>query len=259
MSQPKGYVDTEYLRVVGEFVKHLKQRSYTLMHIQPGHKVLDVGCGPGTDTIPIATLVGPSGQVVGVDYDPAMIAEARNRAEQAGVSSWVTHQQADVTSLPFSSEAFDSCRCERVFQHLPHPEHALGEMVRVTRAGGWVVVLDTDWGTMSLDSPNVDLERRLARIKAEYNVNNGYAGRQLYRLFQRQDLTEITVEMYPLFSTDYAFAREGTRLDEVEREALNRGAISSEELHRWHTDLEQAATEGIFFGSVSQVMVAGRR
>ena len=54
------------------------------MHLQPGHAVLDVGCGPGTDTIVLAGLVGPTGRVVGVDSDAAMIAGADRRAGQAG-------------------------------------------------------------------------------------------------------------------------------------------------------------------------------
>jgi hypothetical protein len=41
MKQAKGYVDTEYLEVVGDFGKHVKQRSYALMNIRPGHKVLE--------------------------------------------------------------------------------------------------------------------------------------------------------------------------------------------------------------------------
>ena len=73
MSQPKGYVDPEFLRFIGNQFNHIKQRSYVLMQIQLGHKVLDLGCGPGTDTIPLAPLVGVNGQVIGADYDGAMI------------------------------------------------------------------------------------------------------------------------------------------------------------------------------------------
>jgi len=50
MSQPKGYVDPEYLRAVGNQLNHIKQRSYALMRIQSGHKVLDLGCSPGVLT-----------------------------------------------------------------------------------------------------------------------------------------------------------------------------------------------------------------
>ena len=51
MSQPKGYVDPEYLQVAAQVVQQSKQRSYTYMHVQPGQRLLDVGCGPATDTI----------------------------------------------------------------------------------------------------------------------------------------------------------------------------------------------------------------
>ncbi len=77
------------------------------MHIQPGHAVLDVGCGPGTDTIVLAGLVGPTGRVVGVDSDATMIAEADRRAEQAGCSAWCRHQQGGAMALPLETGAFE--------------------------------------------------------------------------------------------------------------------------------------------------------
>jgi ubiquinone/menaquinone biosynthesis C-methylase UbiE len=144
MIQPKGYVNTDYLEVVGDFLKHLKQRTYTLMNILPGQIVLDVGCGPASDTIQLGRVVGPSGKVYGVDYDQAMIDEADQRADKAGVSGWVKHQRANSGSLPFESNTFDACRSERLFQHLLDPERSLSEMTRVTKPGGWIVMLDTD-------------------------------------------------------------------------------------------------------------------
>src|SRR5215212_11828111 len=115
MAQPKGYVDTQYLRATAVLLGQIKQRSYELMHIQPGQSILDVGCGPGTDTIPLASIVGQAGQVTGVDYDPAMVTEAQASAREAGASSWVRHKQADATSLPFARGTFDACRSERLF------------------------------------------------------------------------------------------------------------------------------------------------
>ena len=84
MTRLGDYIDPPYLDAMAELVKQNKQRTYNWMHIQPGHAVLDVGCGPGIDTIALAELVGPTGRVVGVDADAAMIAEADRRAEQAG-------------------------------------------------------------------------------------------------------------------------------------------------------------------------------
>src|SRR5690348_4621373 len=110
MTQSKGYVDTHYLQAAAALLGQIKQRSYELMHIQTGHSVLDVGCGPGTDTISLASLVGSTGQVTGVDYDAAMVAAAQARARETSVGAWVRHEQADATALPFATCTFDACR-----------------------------------------------------------------------------------------------------------------------------------------------------
>jgi ubiquinone/menaquinone biosynthesis C-methylase UbiE len=259
MSQAKGYVDPEFLRVSGNLLNHIKQRSYALMQIQPGHKVLDLGCGPGTDTIPLAPLVGVNGKVMGADYDEAMISEAEQRAELAGVNTWVSHLRVDAMSLPFETDYFDSCRSERLFQHLLNPAQALSEMTRVTKLGGWVIVLDTDWGSLSTDSDETDIERRLARFVAESSLHNGYSGRKLYRLFKQQNLVDISFEVFPVATPSYTLARMGTQAERIEQEALKAGVISAKELNRWQASLEQADSEGIYFCSVNVMLFAGRK
>ena len=259
MSQPKGYVDSDYLQLVARIVTQYKQRTYELMHVEPGHRVLDVGCGPGTDTIPLAQIVGDTGRVVGVDFDKAMIAEADQRAQGAGVSAWVAHRHANATALPFEPDAFDATRSERLFQHLPDPELALAEMVRVTRSDGWVVVLSTDWSTLSADTPQVEIEQRLKSYRLEHHVHNAFAGRQLYRLFKEKGLVDLAVEMCPIYVTDYAVGRRGALLDEVEEGALAAGWVTEDELRRWHESFEQADARGVYFGSITQTLVAGRK
>jgi ubiquinone/menaquinone biosynthesis C-methylase UbiE len=258
MSAYYGDVDDHYLQRAAEVLHQPKQRSYQLMHLQPGSKVLDVGCGPGTDTIALAQLVGPTGQVVGIDFNPTFVAQADDRAVQAGVRTWVTHHHADATNLPFEANSFDACQSERLLQHLHHPEQAVAEMVRSTRSGGWIVLIDADWGMLSIDTPEVDIERRLARFNAEAH-NNGYAGRQLYRLLKRQQLTNMVIEMVPVYFTDYPLAEKAIGPAEIAQDALLQGVITEEEARRWRASLAQADAEGVFFASIPGVLIAGRK
>jgi ubiquinone/menaquinone biosynthesis C-methylase UbiE len=253
-----GDVDAEYLQRVAELVQQPKRRTYELMHIQPGSKVADVGCGPGTDTIALAHLVGPTGKVVGIDFNPTFLAQADERANQAGVRTWVTHQHADATNLPFEANTFDACRSERLLQHLPHPEQALAEMVRITRPGGWLVIADADWGTLSIDTSEIAIERRLVRLEADMHTN-GYAGRQLYRLLKRQHLADIVIEMIPVYFTHYALAEQVIGPAELAQEALRQDVITEAEAQRWSASLAQADAEGVFFASVMGVLIAGRK
>src|SRR5947209_2683292 len=194
-----SHVASSYLHFIAKnpAIRKIKQRGYELLKINFGDKVVEIGCGPGVNTVPIARLVGPTGQVVGVDHEPDMVAEAERIAVSSGVRGWTTHQANDATALPFLNDYFDACYSERMFQHLPppKPEQALAEAARVTKSGGWIVIIDTDWGTLSIDTPEIDIERRIVLTHAA-RFRNGYAGRQLYRLFRQQGLVDISVEVF---------------------------------------------------------------
>jgi SAM-dependent methyltransferase len=261
MERPKGYVDTEYLKLLAQALEHVKMNSYLLMELEEGSRALDVGCGPGTDTIRLASLTGPSGIVIGIDQDPAMVAEADKKAEEAGVNTWVEHTQGDAASLPFGEGIFSACRSERLFQHLadPLPSQVMAEMVRVIESGGRVVVLDSDYATTSVYTPEIEIERRLARVLPERLVNNGYIARSLPRLFEEAGLVDVDVESFPLKVTDYGLFRPMALADRVEEEALKAGIITSEELARWRNSLEVADTQGVFFAQINMVLAVGRK
>lgn len=252
-----GYVDAHYLELAAQIGRRDKERTWAMMQIAGGQRALDVGCGPGLDTVALAALVGPNGSVTGVDHDPAMVAAADTRAEAAGVTEWTHHQVAEATRLPFAAESFDACRSERLFQHLPQPDQALAEMIRVTRPGGLVVVMDTDYSTLTIASRETDIERRLARYTAE-RLHSGYVARHLYGMFRRAGLLDVSVEVSPQPFLSYPLARLGW-LDEVERLALAAGVVTEEALARWRADLEDAEQAGAFFASLNHILVVGRK
>jgi ubiquinone/menaquinone biosynthesis C-methylase UbiE len=259
MAYVQGHKTDDYLQLIAEMVAKHKRRTYELMHLSAGHHVLDVGCGPATDTIELARLVGPTGQVVGVDHAPNHLELADERSRGAGVDGWVTHRYADAHSLPFDGNTFDSSRSERVFQHFNDPQAVFAEMRRVTKPGGWVVVLDTDWATMSLNTPEIDIERRLSNFHALHSFRHGYIGRQLFQMARRIGLDNIQIEMAPTFVTDYTIGYRGALMNETEEAALSAGVVTQEEIDRLHRNLEVADAAGEYFASINQVIVAGQK
>jgi ubiquinone/menaquinone biosynthesis C-methylase UbiE len=104
----------------------------------PGDVTLDVACGPGTVVAAFARRVR---RAEGLDATAAMLAEARKLGEREGLANVAWHQ-GDVYALPFPDGAFDIVSCRFAFHHLQEPARAFGEMVRVCRPGGRVVLCD---------------------------------------------------------------------------------------------------------------------
>jgi ubiquinone/menaquinone biosynthesis C-methylase UbiE len=257
MPKSAGYVDADSLRRIAAQLHPFKQRLYDLLQLKLGDNVLVAACGPGIDTIPLAPRVGPGGQVVGIDLDEEMIALATAEAQTANVAAWVHHRAADILDLPFEPESFDACVADRLLQVLPasiDPQQALAAMYRVTRPGSWVAVGDADWGSVSADAELVDVERRMARFLAEGRPN-GYAGRQLYRLFRRQGFVDVMVELHPVL---LFVPQETPFYERVPQQALAAGVITPDEAQQWRAWITQAGEARTFFGSVQMVSVAGR-
>ena len=259
MCTPKGYVNADYLNAAAALVAGIKQQSFDRMALHAGARVLDLGCGPGTDTVALGRMVGSHGEVHGVDYDIAMVREADARAKAEKVDGWVTHHHASATALPWPSSYFDACRSERVFQHLLDPERAFDEILRVTKSGGQLVVVDTDWATLTIDTDETELERRLVQFHAAHMMNNPYSGRHLHRMFYRRGLQDIEVNVHPVFITDVDVARQILRLDHLAEEALAAGVIDDGQALRWQGSLSRAAASGGFFASTNAVLVSGRK
>lgn len=78
--------------------RRLRGPAIDLLNLHPGDTVVDLGCGTGANFASLADAVGPTGRVVGVDLSPGMLAQARRRADRAGLSQ-VTLQRADMRDI----------------------------------------------------------------------------------------------------------------------------------------------------------------
>jgi len=152
---------------------------YLLDAFVPGARVLDVGCGPGTITIDIASRVAP-GTVVGIDREPEVLAGAREAARDAGVDN-VTFDVGDVYALAFPDDEYDVVHAHQVLQHLTDPVAALVEMRRVCVPGGVVAARDSDYASFTWfpDDPRLTRWLALYHEVARSNDAEPDAGRHL--------------------------------------------------------------------------------
>ena len=113
------------------------------LQLAPGARVLDVCCGSGASAIPAAETVGPTGSVVGVDLAENLLALARSKAKQRGLTN-IEFRTGDITQLPFDDGSFDVIVCVFGIFFVPDMEAALRELGRVLRTGGRIAI--TTWG-----------------------------------------------------------------------------------------------------------------
>jgi ubiquinone/menaquinone biosynthesis C-methylase UbiE len=115
-------------------------------------RVLEIGCGTGAVTRFLADLPQVS-QALGVDPSPIFIAKARELAERV---QNLTFQEGDGRALTSADRTFDAVVFHTTLCHIPKPEEALGEALRVLRPGGWLAIFDGDYATTSFAIGNFD-------------------------------------------------------------------------------------------------------
>jgi len=121
----------------------------------PRSRALDVCCGPGTFG---RALAPRTGRVVGADFTPAMLAQARSISAEAGLGN-IEFVCCDGNTLPFADGSFDFAICTFAFHHLLEPARVLGEMARVVRKGGRVAIVDAVMPERADRNLNTHIER----------------------------------------------------------------------------------------------------
>ena len=133
------FVDTFLFRSQWQ---QLRQKTIYLASLQPGERVLDVGCGTGTLALEAARQIGTAGRVVGIDPSKQQITRARSKATRHNVP--VAFQIGVIEQLAFPDQTFDVVLSTLMMHHLPASlkRQGLAEIARVLKPGGRLVIAD---------------------------------------------------------------------------------------------------------------------
>jgi demethylmenaquinone methyltransferase/2-methoxy-6-polyprenyl-1,4-benzoquinol methylase len=113
-----------------------RQRAARATGLVSGGSALDVACGSGKLTAELASIAGPAGRVVGLDFSVQMLQIARRAHPK------IEFSEGDALNLPFEDATFDAATVAFGLRNLADPVRGLREMRRVINAGGRAVVLE---------------------------------------------------------------------------------------------------------------------
>jgi len=166
---------------------------YLLGSITPGMQLLDVGCGPGTITMDLAQLVGPTGRVTALERTHDALELARQEGDRRQATN-VEFVVADVQALDLPEDGFDVVHAHQVLQHVDDPQLALREMRRVCRPGGIVAARDSDYAgfVWHPEVPELDRWLEIYRQTARANAAEPDAGRRLLSWARAAGFDDVT-------------------------------------------------------------------
>jgi ubiquinone/menaquinone biosynthesis C-methylase UbiE len=238
------------------YFKDYKLKSYELLQLGQGMTVLEAGCGLGDDAFRIAERIMPGGRVTALDSSVAMIEKARSRDDSMRLP--VDFQTGDVRALPFPDDSFSRCRIDRVLQHIPEPQRAVCELVRVLEPQGLILAYDNDWGTFSVTSADQETTRSLEMFWCD-SFTNSWIGRDLCDLFISSGLSDV--KTFPTVSiiADFETADRVYNLRETVRRAAEEGVISTDQGRCWIEELLGRTEKGSFMAALTAYTVVGRK
>jgi ubiquinone/menaquinone biosynthesis C-methylase UbiE len=176
--------------------------AFFLPLLQPGMRLLDVGCGPGTITSGLAQRVAP-GATIGIDTSASVIETARSlQAETRG--QHLSFEIGNIYQHRFAAATFDAVFANQVLQHLQRPVEALRQMRALLAPSGVLGIRDVDWGSTTFYPENQGM-RRFLELYYELAHRNGgepNAGRYLRRWLREAGFVETRVSTSTVSYTD---------------------------------------------------------
>ena len=205
-----GSDDAELARLIwqAERVAPLTERLFREAGIGSGQRVLDLGSGVGDVAMLASRLVGPSGEVVGIERDARAIARARVRVAEAGLHN-ISFIQSEASQFT-DTKPFDAAVGRFILMWLPDPVSVLRSLSQLVRPGGVVAFQEPYWvPILSLLAPLPLWSAAASLIHKTFQRSgaNPELGTALYQVFQEAGLPGPTMRQEIPMGRDPSTAR----------------------------------------------------
>jgi len=205
-----GYTTAEHDRLIRQAARigPILERLFREAGIGPGQRVLDLGSGVGDVSMLAARLVGPSGEVVGIERDASSIAVAKARVAQAGFRN-VSFTQMDASQI-VSDKPFDAAVGRFILMFVPDPAAVLRSLTKLVRPGGVLAFQEPSWVPfLALAAPLPLWSKVVLSIHETFRRSgiNVEMGPDLYRIYQEIGLPAPNVFLETPVGSDLAFTR----------------------------------------------------
>ena len=231
----------------------VNQRLHTLaaLALVRGESVLDAGCGTGLLLEQEARTVGREGRAEGIDFSDAMLAHAHRRCDQL---AQVNLQQGSIETLPFDDHSFDAVSCTQTLLYVRDMELALREIYRVLKPRGRIAIIETDWRSAILNSPQPEITRKIFDAW-DLAVVNSNLPRRLGPVLRRIGLSALRVEAIPVLNPSYSeHSFSAGMLENFTNSAVKQKLVTVAEAETWREGIESLIQQDEYFFCVNRFL-----
>jgi ubiquinone/menaquinone biosynthesis C-methylase UbiE len=235
---PDAFVDYLHRLDQRALTTDYRSRFLDAMPVCSADRVLDVGCGIGSDSRLLAKRMS-LGSVTGVDFSRHMVRRAKDEA-----SKGLRYAAGDMCCLPFLTDHFDGVFCNRVLMHLDRPFDAIQEMVRVIKPGGWMALWEPAWLESQI-LPDSIIARDMIEVHSQ-SFAHGNVGSELADMAQRAGcrIEHAVTQCDTLHDFETAWSM--ANFERTMHRVVDLGAFTIQDMMQWKEGLAAADGEQKF-------------